>query len=220
MPENEIVTDGTPSTPEAAANEKTAEPAETAADKKESDRESFKNEMYEAENPGATGFLKLFAVGLLGGIVGSLPFAVLLCAFDIFSIPLMLACGAGVTSFFFALGHGKTKGFRTNLILVLDTVLAAVLSFAVTVLIHYVPKLADTFPDKNPPEILAYYFFVYAPGHLDSIENGQVVTTEGGFNGYTVLIVALILALIGTYGVFIWLKIYKRRLEKKKAGGV
>ncbi|MCR5055739.1 MAG: hypothetical protein K6B54_02390 [Clostridia bacterium] len=211
VPQNEVLT-GETETAEAPVTDK-----ETKAEKRTRDRESLKNEMYEAENPGALGFFKLFFIGLLGGIVGAFPFAVLLCAFDIFSIPLMIACGAGVTSFYFAIGHGKYKGARTHVIIVLDTLLATVISFVVTVLIHYVPKFAEVYPDKNPFEILMHYFFVYAPGHLDSVQGGSIVTNEGGFNGYTVLAVALVLSLIGAYGVLIWLKIYKKRADKAKA---
>ena len=192
-----------------------ADETEGTADRSERrrrDRESLKNEIIEAENGGFAGTMKLIGIGVLGGIAGALPFAVLLYVFNIFSIVLMLLCGAGTASFFFAIGHGKSKGAKTHVLLITDTVLATIISFVLTVLVYYVPKME--IPDKNAFQKLVYYFFVYAPGNLDEFKDGAIVTNEGGFNGYTILIVALIFSLIGTYAVLIALKLYKRRLEK------
>lgn len=181
---------------------------------RENDRR--KNEIVEKDNPGILGALKLFALGLIGGLVGGFPFAVLLCAFDTFSILLMILCGAGAAAFVFALGHAKTGSVKSHFMIVLNSIVTPAVIYVISVLIHYVPMIPSTPRGNGALQKLAFYLFDFAPSNLDAVKGGAIETTDGGLNPYTVLLAAVVLSLIGAYAVFVMLVLYKRKTAKEK----
>ncbi len=170
---------------------------------------------YSAEDTGgAWPVIKLILLGLAGGVAGALLYIVLLCALDISSVITMILCGAGVTAFYLAFGHGSLKGAKPHVIIVADTLLACIIANFLTVLIHYAPKIE--IPER-PMNLLqkAFYFYNYAFSHTDQITSEGFVVHDDALSLVTVLIASALFALVGAYATMLAVYLYDRKQSKK-----
>lgn len=155
--------------------------------------------------------LKVFGLGIAGAILCSIPYFVLL-SLNISSIALFILTGMGATVFYAALGKKDGKNIFDHLILIIATLIATFLVFCISYLTHYAPMWTlDGREDMTSFEKLAY---ALTHAKFDYFEGGKLVTDSGTFSVFTMIIAAVIFAIVGIYIAFIFVAISNKK-EKK-----
>ncbi len=140
-----------------------------------------------------------YLFGLLGGVLGGIPFIVLYITLDLISWPFMILSGLGVfVMYLYFLDVNERRSRQLIFLLLADlTAVIVVLFFFILVQLH---KIGAGISLKN---IIDTYF-----------RNGYVV---GSFLDYTFFwhLLALFFSLIGFFAVCLYIKFAVPRWEKK-----
>lgn len=140
-----------------------------------------------------------YLFGLLGGVLGGIPFIVLYITLDLISWPFMILSGLGVyVMYLYFLDVNERRSRQLLFLLLADlTAVIVVLFFFILIQLH---KIGAGISLKN---IIDTYF-----------RNGYVV---GSFLDYTFFwhLFALFFSLIGFFAVWLYIKFAVPRWEKK-----
>ncbi len=153
---------------------------------------------------------KVFGLGFLGGVVGCLPYVILL-TFGISSQIMYLISGACAMTFYAAFGKFDGRKFIDHVILVLTAILTSFLSQCFVYVTHYAAMWEIEGREMNNVQKL---FYAIRHAHVDRIEGVKIVLEDGMFSLYSMFIIAEIISIIGLYIAFIFVAI--SRDGKKK----
>lgn len=169
------------------------------------DKRTFKDVMVE--------FLKAFGWGLLGAIIGAIPYFVLhFVGYN--SVLLFMLCGAGAMVFYAAFGKSEVRRAGELIALVLSTLVGAFVTLCTYLLTTTLPSW--NCPDENATGVFSKLAYLFSHSRPDTIRDGKVlIDAYGSFSIWTVLISAFIFSLIGLFVAFIFVVISRNRKSKK-----
>lgn len=164
--------------------------------------------------------LRVFVLGVLGALVGSLPAVILLCFFNISAGLLYLLTGCGSMVFYGMFLKKEDRRWPDHIALILSMSIGVYISQFVSYMLHYAPlwDLEGQEMNRFQKALFAYFRHV----NFDQLTLHGIVTSDGAFSVYTVLISSLVIALIGMYATFLFVLANDRegteKESKKKKG--
>ena len=158
--------------------------------------------------------LRVFVLGVLGTLVGTLPAIILLCFFDINAGLLYLLTGCGCMIFYGTFLKKEDRWWPDHIVLILSLGIGVYVSQFVTYMLHYAPlwDLEGREMNRFQKALFAYFSHV----KFDQLTLHGIITNDGALSVYTVLFTSLVTALIGMYATFLFILANDRPGKSKK----
>lgn len=159
--------------------------------------------------------LRVFVLGVLGSLVGTLPAIIVICFFSINAGLFYLLTGCGCMVFYGTFFKKENRWWPDHIVLVLALFAGTFLSQFVTHILHYAPMWELQGREMN--RFQKAFFVYFQNGYFDQLtREGNIITRDGGFSVYTVLIMYFVIALIGMYATFLFVLASDREGQPKK----
>ena len=164
--------------------------------------------------------LRVFVLGVLGTLVGTLPAIILLCFFDINAGLLYLLTGCGCMLFYSMFLKKENRWWPDHIILPISLTIGVYISQFVTYMLHYAPMWNLEGQEMNRFQKALFAYFKHAK--FDQLTLHGIITDDGAFSVYTVFFTSLAVALVGMYATFLFVLANDREetsgKEKKRKG--